>query len=174
MYYDDWNQNSWIYSTEHLFDFTIVPDNPGPNPDDGSKTCLIVWQSETRKDYYLLREKPKVTMNNGDFILTTTSTTIAYPFDNIWKFTLADNDSDPSGIKDLKAVAGPALERQSDKVILTGEVANSPIYIYKVDGQLVKALRTDNNGQAEVSISDLPAGVYVVRTNGVTIKITKR
>ena len=174
MYYDDWNQNSWIYSTEHLFDFTIVPDNPGPNPDDGSKTCLIVWQSETRKDYYLLSEKPKVTMNNGDFILTTTSTTIAYPFDNIWKFTLADNDSDPSGIKDLKAVAGPALERQSDKVILTGEVANSPIYIYKVDGQLVKALRTDNNGQAEVSISDLPAGVYVVRTNGVTIKITKR
>ena len=34
--------------------------------------------------------------------------------------------------------------------------------------------KTDGNGNAQVMIADLPAGVYVVKTESITIKIAKR
>jgi len=43
-----------------------------------------------------------------------------------------------------------------------------------VGGQVVGTLSTDGDGRAEVVISDLKAGVYVVKADSVTIKIAKR
>ena len=145
---------------------------PGPNPSVESNTCLIVWLSETRKDYYLLSEKPKVTMNNGDFTLTTTNTTVYYNFADVLKFTLGEKEG--TAIESLAAEAGPSVERQYDRVVFTGCKPESTIYIYNVGGQLLDTQRADGSGRAEVSIASLAAGVYVVKSDSVTIKIAKR
>ena len=145
------------------------PDNPTPNDNDA---CLIVWRSETQKDYYLLTEKPKITMSNGDFILTTTNTTVTYKFEDVMKFTLSESSA--TAIEDVKAVSEPSVERQSDRVIFTGCAPKSAVRIYSIGGQLVDTQWADENGRAEVSISGLTAGVYVVKADNVTIKIAKR
>lgn len=145
--------------------------NTNPNP-SGNEACLIVWRSETQKDYYLLSERPIITMSNGDFILTTTNTTVTYEFEDVMKFTLADDVT--TAITEVKAVTEPSVERQSDRVIFTGCKPKSPIRIYSMSGQLVDTQWADEDGRAEVSISGLSAGVYVVKSDNVNIKIAKR
>jgi hypothetical protein len=145
--------------------------NVNPNP-SSNETCLIVWRSETQKDYYLLGERPKITMSNGDFILTTTNTTVTYKFEDVMKFTLAENST--TAIEEVKTVAEPNVELQSDRVVFTGCTPKSAIRIYTVSGQIVDTQWADENGRAEVSISSLTAGVYVVKSDNVTIKIAKR
>jgi hypothetical protein len=141
----------------------------------GSQTstiCLIVWMSETEKHYYGLTEKPKITMNNGDFTVTTTVTTVTYPFDKVWKFTLDENNS--TAIKGLKAITEASVERLSDRVVFTGCTPKSAIRIYNMSGRLVGTQWIDDSGRAEVSISGLAAGVYVVKSDSITLKIAKR
>ena len=145
--------------------------NATTNPDD-NKACLIVWRNETQKDYYVLEEKPKITMSNGDFILTTTNTTVTYKFEDVLKFTLSESTA--TAIEEVKAVAEPSVERTSEKVIFTGCTPKSAIRIYSIGGQLLDTQWADANGRAEVSISGLTAGVYVVKSDSVTIKIAKR
>ena len=143
--------------------------NSNPN---GNSACLVVWRSETQKDYYVLTEKPKITMSNGDFILTTTNTTVTYKFEDVLKFTLEDNST--TAIESVQVMAEPNVERQSDRVIFTGCAPKSAIRIYSIGGQIMDTQWTDDNGRAEVSISGLTTGVYVVKADNVTIKIAKR
>jgi hypothetical protein len=142
-----------------------------PKPDD-KKACLIVWRNETQKDYYVLDEKPKITMSNGDFILTTTNTTVTYKFEDVLKFTLSESTA--TAIEEVETMTEPSVERTSDRVIFTGCTPKSAIRIYSMGGQLVDTQWADANGRAEVSISGLTAGVYVVKSDNVTIKIAKR
>lgn len=139
---------------------------------NNNSACLVVWRSETQKDYYVLTEKPKITMSSGDFILTTTNTTVTYKFEDVLKFTLEDNST--TAIESVQTVAEPNVERQSDRVVFTGCAPKSAIRIYSIGGQLVDTQWTDDNGRAEVSISGLTTGVYVVKADNVTIKIAKR
>ena len=149
-------------------------DNPGPGPNPGgeSKTNFIVWLTNGQKHTYSLDEKPKVTMSNGDFTLTTTNTTAYYSFSDVLKFTLEEKEG--TAIEGLAAEAGPSVERQYDRVVFTGCKPESVIYLYNVGGQLIDTQRTDSNGRAEVSIAGLAAGIYVVKSDSVTIKIAKR
>lgn len=149
------------------------PDpTPTPNPEDETGVCFIVWLSETNKHYYILSEKPTVTMNNGNFTLTTTKTTVYYQFNDVFKFTLGEKNA--TGIQDQSTLAGPTVERLSDKVIFTGCKPKSSVYIYSTGGQVLDTQFSDNDGRAEISIFGLAAGIYVIKSDNVTIKIVKR
>jgi len=74
----------------------------------------------------------------------------------------------------VKTIAEPSVERQSDRVIFTGCAPKSAIRIHSIGGQLVDTQWADENGRAEVSISGLTAGIYIVKADNVTIKIAKR
>ncbi len=134
--------------------------------------CLIVWLSETNKHYYDLNEKPKVTMSKGVFTVKTTSTTATYKFDDVMKFTLGEGGT--TGIEEVKAAAGPMVSRQADRLFISGSAPKSAIRIYTQGGRLADTQWTDSNGRAEISLSGLAAGVYIVKTDSITIKIAKR
>jgi hypothetical protein len=88
------------------------------------------------------------------------------------KFTLDENGT--TAIKQVEALAAPSVERLADRVVFTGCSPKSAIRIYNMSGLLVDTQWTDANGRAEVSISGLKAGVYVVKSDNVTLKIAKR
>jgi len=140
----------------------------------GSTTNLIAWLSESEKHYYNLVEKPKITISGGKYVVTTSTTTVTYEYGQVLKFTLDDSGSSQTAIAGPAATAAPAVERRGESVVFTGCRPGSPIYIYNVGGQVVGTLSTDGDGRAEVVISDLKAGVYVVKADSVTIKIAKR
>ncbi len=148
---------------------TIKEDN-----NVGSTTNLIAWLSESEKHYYNLVEKPKITISGGKYVVTTSTTTVTYEYGQVLKFTLDDSGSGETAIAGPAATAAPAVERRGESVVFTGCKPGSPIYIYNVGGQVVGTLSAGGDGRAEVIISDLKAGVYVVKADSVTIKIAKR
>lgn len=135
---------------------------------------FIVWMNETVKHSYALSEKPKVTMDNGVFTLTTTQTTVTYNATDVLKFTLGDIDGGIVDVDDIAVKAGPGVDRQADRLIFTGCKPNSVIRIYSMDGRLAESQQVDADGRAEMSLSGLKAGVYVVKSDSITFKIAKR
>lgn len=58
-----------------------------------------------------------------------------------------------------------------DAIRIEGLVENSEVRIYDVVGTLIKVVNIDNN--EEISISEMPAGLYIVRSGNVMLKFTK-
>jgi hypothetical protein len=52
--------------------------------------------------------------------------------------------------------------------------ANATVNIYAFDGKLVQQLTARHAGTYRLSLSSLPAGVYLVKADNITYKITKR
>ena len=115
-------------------------------------------------------------MENGVFTLTTTTTTVTYNATEVLKFTLGDIDGNPvtDDIGGIEAKAEPNVDRHGDRLYFTDCKPNSPIRIYNMGGRRVDTQRTDDNGQAEISLSGLKAGVYILKSDDITFKITKR
>ena len=79
-----------------------------------------------------------------------------------------------TNVGDLKVKdIAPSVERNSDRIIFTGCTANSAIRIFTLGGRLVSTQWADNSGNAEVSVSNLKTGAYVVRSDNAAIIISK-
>ena len=130
---------------------------------------LQVWQANGKVMNISLNEQPVTTYSDGQLIITTTKTTVTFPLEQVVKYTYAD----ASGISSPEAV-GSKMSADGETITFTGLKANTPVYLYTVAGQLVNTVIATDQSKTVVSVSKFPVGVYVVKTNGVTFKITKR
>jgi len=122
---------------------------------------------------YVISSKPKVTLSGDVFTLTTTDNTATYQHSEVEKFTLnviSTAISQPI----VKSAAEPQIIRQEGQLTFTGCVPYDAIHIYSADGKLLLTSQTDASGYAEVQTSQLPKGIYVVKSDSVNIKIVKR
>ena len=128
---------------------------------------LHIWQADGQIMTISLNEEPITTYSDGNLIITTTNTTISYPLEQIWKYTyVLDGSISPDVIKSI-------LSEDGETFTFKGLKQNTDIQLYSASGQLLRKYKANSN-QVAVSISQLPAGVYIVKANGVTYKITKR
>lgn len=130
---------------------------------------LQVWQADGKVMNINLNEQPVTTYSDGQLIITTTKTTVTFPLEQVVKYTYTD----ATGISSPEAV-GSKMSADGESIIFTGLKANTPVYLYTVAGQLVKTVTATGQSKTTVSVSGFPIGVYVVKANGVTFKITKR
>lgn len=137
-----------------------------------SNKVLQIWQADGQIVTISLNEEPVTTYSEGNLIITTTNTTITYPLENVQRYTYAENtpisegDGLPDGIKSIFSNDGETLT-------FKGLKSNADINIYSPSGQLIRTVKA-NGDKVAVSLSQLPTGVYLVKANGVTYKISKR
>ncbi len=130
---------------------------------------LQVWQADGKVMNINLNEQPVTTYSDGQLIITTTKTTVTFPLEQVVKYTYTD----ATGISSPEAV-GSKVSADGESITFTGLKANTPVYLYTVAGQLVNTVTATGQSKTTVSVSGFPVGVYVVKANGVTFKITKR
>lgn len=130
---------------------------------------LQVWQADGKVMNINLNEQPVTTYSDGQLIITTTKTTVTFPLEQVVKYTYTD----ATGISSPEAV-GSKMSADGESITFTGLKANTPVYLYTVAGQLVSTVTATGQSKTTVSVSGFPVGVYVVKANGVTFKITKR
>ena len=128
--------------------------------------------------------------NNLTFKLSD-DTTVAIPLSKNVKGTIQDNkvvfnDGTNSYEVDAANIAGVRFDNDISSVVtsftskyqpmVAGRTvyffnlpAGSDIAVYTVDGRIVKTLAAD--GDAVLSLEDVPAGIYIVNVNKTTIKI---
>ena len=131
---------------------------------------LVIWQKDGSKVYYSLDEQPKTTFTPKELVLTTRKTTINYPLSKILRYTY---EGGMQGIEDVKS-QNICISHRGDEIIVTGLPQGRFIAVYSVDGK--KLLSKYSNGSIcqTFSLSQFPAGVYVIKADTVTYKITKR
>jgi hypothetical protein len=133
-----------------------------------SLNCFVVTLANNQQVFYPLNEKPVLTMKDGVFTLTTTETQASYDFSNVKEFTfgaLADN---------ISSTVISRFEQREGVFVFTGCKAGASISIYDLQGHLVASQQAGNDGCVQVLVAHLPAGVYAVKSDNVSIKILKR
>ena len=130
---------------------------------------LQIWQTDGKVMNINLNEQPVTTYSDGKLIIKTTKTTVTFPLEQVVKYTY----SDATGISSPSTI-GSEFSADGESITFTGLKPNTPVYLYTVAGQLVKTVTATGQSKTVVSVSSFPVGVYVVKANGVTFKITKQ
>jgi hypothetical protein len=63
---------------------------------------------------------------------------------------------------------------EGDVLVISQLKANATANIYALDGKLIRQLRPQRTGTYRINLSELPSGLYIVKADNVTYKITKR
>lgn len=140
---------------------------------------FVAWLSDGSRYAYALDQHPVVTYSNGELLLSTSQEQIAYPADDVHKFTFSLSDITDDGQKP-PATQISSIEQENQYHIRSGEIQfsnchpGSPIHIYTLDGKLLHTATVATDGRANIDTSTYPAGVYIIKTETITHKIIKR
>lgn len=140
-----------------------------------AENALVVELKDGTTQYFFLADKPTITFEGTKLHIN--STDFSEELTNISRFRF-----DPEA--DREAVSISSL--QSDKkvraityldgknLMLQGVDSVSDIKIFTTDGRMVSAKVNSDSSGASINLEDLPAGVYVIRTNSQSFKISKK
>ena len=131
---------------------------------------LVIWQKDGSKVSYNLDEQPKTTFTTEYLVITTTTKTINYPLSQILRFTY---EGGSLSVHDVE-VKGINVTQQEDDIIVDGLPVGKSATVFSVDGKQLLSKRSDCSNRLTLSLSKLPSGVYIVKAESVTYKITKR
>ena len=131
---------------------------------------LQVWLADGQVMSINLNEEPRTTYDDGNLVFTTTKTTISYPLEHVKRYTYVSSSSGISSPKGVEAT----FSADGETLTFKGLNAGMSIMLYNVAGQLLRKVAPTTEGHAAISVSQLPTGVYVVKMNDATYKITKR
>lgn len=149
---------------------TLLLINLMPTTAKANDKVLQVWQSDGKVMNIKLSEEPVTTYSDGNLIIKTTKTTVTFPLENVVRYTYS------GGTVGISSPAAMSSEMSADgeTLLFSGLKPGTDIFIYTASGQMARKVITSEQSQTAVTVSDLPTGVYVVKTNGITYKITKR
>ena len=131
---------------------------------------LIILQKDGSKVYYNLDEQPITTFTTDELVITTSMASFSYPLASISRYTY---EGGALGISNTEA-QGISISQNGDGIFVTGLPAGKSVTVYGVDGKPLLSKRSDGSNRLSLSISKLPVGVYVIKAETVTYKITKR
>lgn len=131
---------------------------------------LKVWQADGQVLTISLADEPRTTYSDGNLIITSSKSSVTLPLERVRRYTY---ESVANGIDEAKGVRA-AFSRDGETLTLTGLQPGTAIFLYNVAGQLLRTIDSGTQPKVVVSVSNLPAAVYVVKANDVTYKMTKR
>lgn len=102
-------------------------------------------------------EKPQTTFEGNDVVITTDKQNLKIPFSTIKEYTFGDD-----------LIATDVISMQA------ADSGLGTVYVYSVNGILIKTIGSSNNKSVEIFTKELPAGTYIIKNNNVTYKYQKR
>lgn len=138
---------------------------------------LVVWTKDGARTDFSFADNPRITMNDEVFTVVSEKSTVEYNALDIDKFTL-ELVNETSGLL-VDAIAPVQAEKlivrmTPDMLTVSACKPQSAIEVFGMDARRVAHVRTDANGHAQLSLAGLNRGVYIVKTETTTFKITKK
>lgn len=132
---------------------------------------LIVQLKNGAENAFFLKDNPKITFEGTNLKVSATTGDVSFAIADVMRFTYAMRS--PSGINEQ--IDNPTgVDLEGDVLVISHLKANATASIYALDGKLIRQLKSQRTGTYRISISGLPAGLYLVKADNVTYKITKR
>ena len=127
---------------------------------------LIITFSDNTTQTFVLAALPQITMSNNKMTISAGSTTAEYDLYKIKTFTFSGTTS-IGNIEDKSDI-----KTEGNRIIIEGTNAN--VRIFSIDGKpaTIKTINTSNS--TVIDISSLNSGVYIIKANDKTVKISKQ
>lgn len=120
-----------------------------------------------------LANNPKIVFDGKKIKITSTKDNAEYAPSDILKVKVGEVDATDTGIIGIQEEKGQ-IKSEGGFVRLTGFPANEAISVFSINGALVGSFRTDTNGLCSIDLSNLPSGIFIIKTKNESIKITRR
>lgn len=132
---------------------------------------LIIQMKNGSENAFFLKDKPKVTFEGSNLNISASTGDVSYALKDVLRFVYAKKS--PTGISEQ--VENPSdVMFEGDVLVISQLKANATANIYALDGKLIRQLRPQRTGTYRINLSELPSGLYIVKADNVTYKITKR
>ena len=132
---------------------------------------VVVWKKNGDSFICSLAEKPKITYENNYYTIKSSENKTEILFTDIWKVTFYKNES--TKVQNELAEKS-SLSFKGDDVSVKGAKPNELVALYSVSGKLIAKERVNSFGDATLSLSSLPNGIYIIKTSFSNFKITKK
>jgi hypothetical protein len=132
--------------------------------------CVVIEMTNAERMEILLNEMPRIVYDDDVVTLTTNKTTLCLSPNEILKVYIAKPTLD---IRDTK-VADGTIVFQNNLINLLGFAVNEDVTLFTTAGHMLWHKRIDASGHLVVSLSQLPVGIYILKTSHQTIKFTKK
>ena len=133
--------------------------------------CVVIEIDGGEQTEYALTENPKLSFDGKTIILTTTKVRIEYSATDIAKVALKDiSTTDIEGVEERQR----QIQLLNDKVHMSGLVAHETVQLYSMGGVLLSTWKATNNGELTINLSDLQRGVYIIKANHQSFKVTRK
>ena len=132
---------------------------------------LIIQMKNGSENAFFLKDKPKVTFEGTRLKVSATTGDVSFALADVQRFTYAKKST--TGISEqVENPTGVTFE--GDVLVISQLKANATANIYALDGKLIRQLKPQRAGTYRINLSELPSGLYLVKADNVTYKITKR
>lgn len=153
------------FSTLLLALMLAVPLWAADNP-----VTLVVLTRDNAQHMFVLADKPEVTFEGIDLVVTCENSTTTFALADVIRFTYL-NATD--AVEELTEDA-TTIDFKDGMVVINQLKEGASVAVYSVDGKLVRQLTARDTGNYSLNLSELPIGVYIVKADRVTYKIAKR
>ena len=127
---------------------------------------LIITFSDNTTQTFVLSTLPQITMANNKMTILAGATTAEYDLYKIKTFTFSGTTS-IGNIED-----NSDIKTEGNKIIIEGTNAN--VRIFSIDGKSTTIKTTNTSNSTVIDISSLNSGVYIIKANDKTVKISKQ
>ena len=135
---------------------------------------LIVWLKDGSKMTYDFASKPVVSMADDLFVCGSTNLDFLL-FDSVQKFTVREvTESSSATTIEGKKEPLPRVTESSDGILLSGCTPDSELSVYSYNGILVSKDKVHADGTLCISMEGWSAGVYIVKSSNINLKILRK
>lgn len=134
----------------------------------GSNTySLVIYQEGGIETVIELSTNPSISFDGSDMIVSSEITNITIPIEIITDYVIKNETTDVDGVN-IK----PDFSYQH--ITLNGCPEGIKVFVYSIDGKIVKEHVVDANGIVNLNLGDVPKGIYVLSAPNYNIKFTNK
>ena len=132
-------------------------------------TALHLLFADGSDKWFLFSSQPVVTFSADELTVTTYDAAVVFTFDAVKEFLFDTPDED--GI--LRNPQTPRIVQAGNAVLVYGS-ATDAVSLYDLSGRKLGANVQRQDDAVSISLQSLPTGIYVIRINNQSIKVTKK
>lgn len=130
---------------------------------------LIVWHKNGERVRYKLNTYPRIKQSNGRLWIISDQMEISYPQSSVKMFTLEEFPND-----DITAINDNQDREPDADVSVSFATPGSTVFIFDSNGRQLQTILADSDGRLQYSLDAFPPGIYIIKSDSATIKITKK
>jgi len=134
-------------------------------------THVRITDANGKYTEFVFSKQPVVTIGDDSLVMKTTDQTVKYPLTGELTFTFS---SEATSISEIHQSCIASFHLYANALVVNGIAPSSTLRLYDTAGVLRQEAAGDASGKAEIDLTGLAHGIYIVKTSKQSFKFYKK